>query len=181
MNAIGPQRCMSDLARSARPTLRVHVCARGLSNAAAQQLPEVFYGMLGAAARIECQGVGDSASRPRVSLTVPCPKGMWICPKCHAPTTCAVRMQMVSVGVVRMPFDIGSSTFIVSAPASSLSQLRISSVVMLVSYRRPQRGMEERDQTNSDAFNCGGGTPGSVIGRPPQGGRLRLNAPQKPS
>ena len=111
---------------------------------------------------------------------MPCPKGLWIFPKCHAPETCALRMKMVSLGVVRMPFDIGSSTFIVSALASSQSQLRISSVVMLLSYRRPQHGVEEHGQTNGDVFDGVGGAPGSAIGRPPQRGRLRLKAQQKP-
>ena len=118
LNAIGHERCMSESGRNARATLRLGAYACSASNGAVPRLPEVFYGMLAASTRIECQGVGDSASRPRVSLTVPCPKGMWICPKCHAPTTCAVRMQTMSLGLVRMPFGLGSSTFIVSAPAS---------------------------------------------------------------
>ena len=70
MNAIGPQRCMSDLARSTRATLRVHLCACGMPNAAAQQLPEVFYGIRAGAARIECEDVGDPMSLARITLTV---------------------------------------------------------------------------------------------------------------
>ena len=47
---------------------------------------------------------------------MPCPQGLWICPKCHALATCAVRTQMVSPGVVRMPFGKGSSTCHGSSP-----------------------------------------------------------------
>ena len=51
--ALGPKRCFSDLARSARATRHVHSCACGASEAVALRLPELFYGTLAAAARIE--------------------------------------------------------------------------------------------------------------------------------
>ena len=70
--------------------------------------------------------------------------------------------------------------FHVSLPASARSQLCVGIIAMLLSYERPQLGVEWHYQTNGGASNGVGGTPGLVIGRPPQRGRLQLNVPQKP-
>ena len=70
--------------------------------------------------------------------------------------------------------------FNVRLPASSRTQLRVSSVVKVLSYERPQLDVQEHDQVNGAASNGVGGTPGSVVGSLPQRGPLRLNAPQEP-
>ena len=68
----------------------------------------------------------------------------------------------MSLGVVRSPLGIGSSLFNVSSLASARRQLCVSGIVMLLSYDRPQLGVKERGQTNDDASNGVGGTPGPV-------------------
>ena len=108
MNALGPQRCMIEIARTIRATLRRHACACGASEAAAQQLPETFYGIGKHAVAFECEGESDPVSVTRISLTVPHPTGMYFIPTSHVPATCATRLQTVSLGVVRSPLGIGS-------------------------------------------------------------------------
>ena len=112
---------------------------------------------------------------------MPCPQGMWIGPKCHVPATCAAHLQTVSLGIVRPPLGIGSGRFHVSLPASARSQLCVGSIAMLLSYERPQLGVEWHDQTNGGASKGVIGTPGPVIGRPPQRGRPWLEEALRPS
>ena len=52
---------------------------------------------------------------------------------------------------------------------------------MLISYVVHQHAIEETYQMKRAASNGAGGTPGSVVGNPPQRGRLRLNVPRMPS
>ena len=118
MNAIGPTRYMFKIARSARTTLHVHVCACGATKAAVLRLPEVFYGTLAAAVRIECQGVKDTASRPRVSLTVPTHPSLKASTKASAPATYASRFPSARQESVRTPFTLGSGSLVRNSPAA---------------------------------------------------------------
>ena len=70
MNALGPERCMSDLARSTRTTLRVHTYTYNVAEAAAQRLSEAFYGMVVLVAAFECECESDPVSLTRSSLTL---------------------------------------------------------------------------------------------------------------
>ena len=51
---------------------------------------------------------------------------------------------------------------------------------MVLSYKRPQLDVQEPYQMKHALSSGACGTPGFVIGNPPQRGRLRLNVLQKP-
>ena len=116
MNAIGPERCMRNLAQIARAPREVRKYACSVAEGASPRLPGIFYGMSAVAARTKWE-VGDHpACRVRIMSTLPHPCSLQLYSDIFLPAACAERFSNAKEWAVRMPFATGSAGHVINSP-----------------------------------------------------------------